>query len=97
MSRIITAVIFATLAGQAVAEQRYVNVGTDRVRLLGCYEEVEVPAKYRVKKVLIEAAREAYVKRANGTIEHVEYPAVYREDKYLVEPAYKLMKHVACK
>lgn len=83
-------------ATSAMANERYVNVGTDRVRLLGCFKEVIVPAKYSTKKILVKEARQAYVKRATGTIEHVEYPAVYREEKTLVEPSYKLMKQVAC-
>jgi len=96
MRKIIFTACLICLAGPALAE-RYVNVGNDRVRLLSCYNEVTVPAKYRTEKVLIEAARKVYVKRTDGTIQLVEYPATYREDKYLVEPSYKLMKPIPCK
>ena len=55
-----------------------------------------VPAKYSVKKVLMEPARQAYVKRSTGRVELVEYPAVYREERTLVEASYKLMKPIPC-
>ena len=97
MRRLLLIAALMLPATPAHTEQRYVNVGNDRVKLLACFEEVTVPAKYSTKKILMEAARQAYVKRATGQIDLVEYPAVYREEKTLVEPEYKLMKQIACR
>lgn len=88
--------LLTCVAAPVVAQERYINIGNDRVRLLACFNEVTVPAKYSVKKILMEPARQAYVKRTTGRVELVEYPAVYREEKTLVEPSYQLMKPIPC-
>jgi hypothetical protein len=64
-------------------------------RLVACYDEVTVPAKYHVEKVLVEPAKRKYV-RKGGRVELWEYPAVYREKKTLIEESYVLMKQVPC-
>ncbi|WP_138423219.1 hypothetical protein [Maritimibacter alexandrii] len=96
MRRAILTLLFIAAAGSVSAEERYINIGNDRVKLLACFNEVMVPAKYSVKKVLMEPARQAYVKRSTGRVELVEYPAVYREERTLVEASYKLMKPIPC-
>ena len=96
MRRAILTLLFVAAAGSASAEERYITIGNDRVKLLACFNEVMVPAKYSVKKVLMEPARQAYVKRSTGRVELVEYPAVYREERTLVEASYKLMKPIPC-
>ncbi|EAQ11538.1 hypothetical protein BD830_10516 [Maritimibacter alkaliphilus HTCC2654] len=96
MRRAILTLFFVAAAGSASAEERYINIGNDRVKLLACFNEVMVPAKYSVKKVLMEPARQAYVKRSTGRVELVEYPAVYREERTLLEASYKLMKPIPC-
>ncbi|MAM60473.1 hypothetical protein [Maritimibacter sp. UBA3975] len=96
MRRAFLTICLIVLAGTAAAEERYINIGNDRVRLLACFNEVIVPAKYSTRKILMEPARQAYVKRTTGRVELVEYPAVYREEKRLVEASYKLMKPVPC-
>jgi hypothetical protein len=96
MRRLFLTACLALTAGTAVAEERYINIGNDRVRLLACFNEVVVPAKYSTRKILMEPARQAYVKRTTGRVELVEYPAVYREEKTLIEPSYKLMKPIPC-
>ena len=68
----------------------------DNARILACYKEVDMPAKYSVKKVLAKEAERKYVRR-NGLVLLLEYPAVYREDKTLVERAHVLMREVHCK
>jgi len=68
---------------------------SQRERLVACYNQVKVPAKYSVNKVKIKDAERKYIRR-NGRIELVEYPAVYREDKTLVEPAHVVMQEIPC-
>jgi hypothetical protein len=64
-------------------------------RVIACYKEVQVPAKYQIKKVLIKKAEQKYLKKGD-MIRLVEYPAIYREDKKLVAPAHVLMREVPC-
>ena len=45
MRRAILTLLFVATAGSAAAEERYINIGNDRVRLLACFNEVTVPAK----------------------------------------------------
>lgn len=64
-------------------------------RLIACYKQVKVPAKYKVSKVLIKAAERKYIKR-NGRIELVEYPAIYREDREKISDEHLLMQQIPC-
>jgi hypothetical protein len=52
---------------------------------VGCFKQVQVPAKYSVKRVKIKDSYRQYIKRANGRIDLMEYPAVYREDTVMRE------------
>ena len=69
---------------------------SDNARVVACFKEVNVPAKYSVKKVRVKEAERKYVRR-DGLVLLLEYPAVYREDKTLVEPAHVLMREVKCR
>ncbi len=69
---------------------------SDNARVIACFKEVDVPAKYSVKKVLVKEAERKYVRRS-GLVLLLEYPAVYHEDKTLVEPAHVVMREVNCK
>lgn len=64
---------------------------------VGCYVQVNVPAKYRVKQVKIKDSYRQYIKRFNGQIDLVEYPAIYREEKRMIEEAHIVMREVTCK
>ncbi len=75
-----------TLAGAAHAKEG---------RVIACFQEVTVPAKYQVSKTMIEKAKRQYVRR-NGRVELVEYPPVYKEHRTLVEPAHKVMQEIPC-
>ncbi|WP_113910915.1 hypothetical protein [Roseovarius dicentrarchi] len=68
----------------------------DKARVVACYKEVTVPARYDVKKVLVKETSRQYVRR-NGLVLLLEYPAIYREDKTLVEAEHVLMREVVCK
>lgn len=70
--------------------------GDPNAKRLGCYRQVEVPAKYSVKRIKIKDSYRQYVKRANGRIDLMEYPAVYREEKTLVAEAEIVMRQVNC-
>jgi len=88
----------AALAGAVVlmaASDARAQEPTQRERLLACYQQVKVPAKYSVNKVKIKEAERKYIRR-NNRIELVEYPAVYREDRTLVEPAHVVMQEIPC-
>jgi len=85
---LIAALLMAGTAAGAAEEKQ-------RERLIACFKEVKVPAKYEVSKVLIEKPKRYYVRR-NGRVELVEYPAVYREDKKLLEPAHVVMREIVC-
>lgn len=63
---------------------------------IGCFQQVEVPATYSVKRVEIKKSHRKYIKRTNGRIDLMEYPAVYREDKTLVAKAHTVMREVKC-
>ncbi|UXX83730.1 hypothetical protein [Roseovarius pelagicus] len=65
-------------------------------KILACYKEVTIPAKYDVKKVLVKKAEQKYLRQGN-LVYLVEYPAVYREDKTLVEAEHIVMRQVGCK
>ncbi len=93
--------IFKALAASGIvllasASQAQTGSNTDNARLLACYKEVKVPAKYDVTKVLIKAPERKYVRR-NGLVLLLEYPAVYREDKKLIEAEHIVMQEVRCK
>ena len=81
----------------AAAEETYVEVNGERARLIACFEEVMMPAKYLVEHVLVTPAKRQYVKRRNGTVELVEYPAVYVEERTLLEPGYLELRQITCK
>ena len=68
----------------------------DNARVIACYKEVKVAAKYSVTKVLIKEPERKYVRR-DGLVLLLEYPAIYREDKKLVEPEHVVMREVVCK
>lgn len=89
------AVLFGP-APAVAAEARYVEINGERARLLACFKEVLVPAKYSVKHVLLTPAKRQYVKRLFGRIDLVEIPAVYVEEKTLVEPEHILLRQVVC-
>ncbi len=72
------------------------QAGSDRARVVACYKETTVPARYDVKEVLIKEPSRKYVRR-NGLVLLLEYPAIYREDKTLVEAEHVLMREVVCK
>ena len=84
-------------ASGASAEEVYVDVNGERARLIACFEDVMMPAKYLVEHVLVTPAKRQYVKRRNGTVELVEYPALYVEERTLLEPAYRELRQIPCK
>lgn len=77
----------------AVAQQ---GINDPNAKRVGCYRQVEIPAQYSVKKVLIKESYRQYIKRANGRIDLMEYPPVYREDKTQIAPAQVVMREVKC-
>jgi len=97
---ILLAVLLATAAAARTAEtgdETYVKVGDQRARLVACFREVTVPAKYSVKHVLLTPPKRQYIKRRSGRIELVEIPAVYVEERTLLEPEYILLRQIACR
>jgi len=64
-------------------------------KLIGCFQQVHVPAQYEVTKVKIKEAERKYIRR-NGRIELIEYAPVYREDKKLIREAYQVMQEIPC-
>ncbi len=74
-----------------------VDVNGERARLIACFEDVMMPAKYLVEHVLVTPEKRQYVQRRNGTIELVEYPAVYRQERTLLEPAHRVFRQIPCK
>ncbi len=68
----------------------------DKARVIACYKEINVPARYDVKEVLIQEPSRKYVRR-NGLVLLLEYPAIYREDKTLIEAEHIVMREVVCK
>jgi len=97
MSKLIAASVLAFgVAIPAAEASQKKGVLDPNARILACYKEVKVPAKYSVKKVLIKKAEKKYL-RKGGLVYLVEYPAIYREDKTLVEPEHILMREVKCK
>ena len=98
MRIVLTSVIAATIcASGALADEVYVDVNGERARLIACFEEVMMPAKYLVEHVLVTPAKRQYVKRRNGTVELVEYPAVYVEERTLLEPGHLELRQIPCK
>lgn len=85
-------VIVAVLAVMASAPA----ATADKARVIACYKEVTVPARYDVKEVLVQEPSRKYVRR-NGLVLLVEYPAIYREDKTLIEAEHIVMREVVCK
>jgi hypothetical protein len=63
---------------------------------VGCFQQVQEPAQYSIKRVKIKDSYRQYVKRTNGQIDLMEYPAVYREDKKLVSEAHTVMREIVC-
>lgn len=86
----------ALLAAGLVLMASASAVQADKARVVACYKEVTVPAKYEISKVLLKAPERKYVRR-NGLVLLLEYPAVYREDKKLIEAEHVLMREVVCK
>lgn len=74
-----------------------VQASAQKSKRLGCFVQVNVPAKYSVKKIKIKDSYRQYVKRTNGQIDLMEYPAVYREEKKLIAGPEIIMRQVACK
>jgi len=68
----------------------------EKARVLACYKEITVPARYSTNKVLLKEPTRKYVRR-DGLVLLIEYPAVYREDKKLIEAEHIVMREVACK
>ncbi len=81
----------------AAQEEVFVDVNGRQARLIACFEDVMMPAKYLVEHILMTPERRQYVKRRNGTVELVEYPAVYRQERTLLEPAYRELREIPCK
>jgi hypothetical protein len=84
--------VFATAV--PVAAQQGIN--DPNATRIGCYRQVQIPAKYSVKKILIKESYRQYIKRANGRIDLMEYPPVYREEKKMVAPPETVMREVTC-
>lgn len=97
--RVVLASVIALLAfaQTAAAEDVYVDVNGRKARLIACFEDVMMPAKYLVEHILVTPEKRQYVKRRDGTVELVEYPAVYRQERTLLEPAYRELRQVPCK
>ena len=87
------ALIMAATAAEA-GSQTKAKVDKN-ARLIACYKEVTVPAKYHVKKILIKGPERQYWRR-NGRVELVEYPAVYKEEKTLIKPEHVVMQQISC-
>ncbi|MEM9854217.1 MAG: hypothetical protein AAF841_07150 [Pseudomonadota bacterium] len=85
---LLTAIVLAASPAHAVDE-----TGATRI---ACFIEVDVPAKYSIKKIKIKEAYRQYIKRRNGRIDLMEFPATYKEERTLVEPAHKVMREVHC-
>lgn len=96
MRVVLLSIVVAAATSTAALAQTYVKVGDDNARLLACFEEVVVPAKYNVKKILVTPAKQQYIKRLSGRIELVEIPAVYREERTLVSPEATELREIAC-
>lgn len=65
-------------------------------RILACYKEDKIPAKYSVQKILVKKAEQKYLRDAHY-VYLVEYPAVYREEKTLIAAEHVVMREVDCK
>lgn len=65
-------------------------------KTIACYEKLLKPAKYRVKKELVEPVKRQY-EWHGGLYKLVEYPAIYREIREELEPEYYLLREVPCK
>ena len=65
-------------------------------KIIGCFEEVLVPATYTVKKVKLKDAYQQYERQANGLVYLLEYPAVFREDRTLHTEEHIVMRPVTC-
>lgn len=96
MSRLFACLVALGLSAGAVSAQTTkVDPQGERYKLLNCFENVQVPAKYRVTKKLVKAPERRYVKKGN-MIELREYPAIYQEIRTKVKDAYVVMKEVPC-
>ncbi|WP_147438888.1 hypothetical protein [Roseovarius spongiae] len=97
MSKTFLTAVLALMAGTSAAQASQSVAKLDpNARILACYKEVTIPAKYHVTKVLVSKASQHYL-RKGGLVYLVEYPAVYRENKRLVEPEHIVMREVGCK
>ncbi len=95
MTGVAVAVFAASLSHTSpVLAQEGIN--DPNARRVGCYRQVQIPARYSVKKVLIKESYRQYIKRANGRIDLMEYPPVYREDKTQIAPPETVMREVKC-
>ncbi len=96
MSRLLIFVAAGLLcAGSALADTTRTDAKGERYKLLNCFKNEQVPAKYRVTKKLVKAAERRYVKKGN-MIELREYPAIYQEIRTKIKDAYVVMKEVPC-
>jgi len=91
------AVLFVWANAAWAQEEVFVDVNGRQARLIACFEDVLMPAKYLVEHVLVREAYRQYVKRKSGQVELVEYPAVYRQERTLLEPAHRLLRETRCK
>lgn len=97
MSKTVMVGLLAVLVGAGAASASTSKGKMDpNARILACYKEVTIPAKYSVKKVLVTPAKQQYLRKGQ-LVYLVEYPAVYREDKTLIEPEHIVMREVKCK
>ncbi len=97
MSKTILSVILALGASTGAVQAATSGAKLDpNARILACYKEVNIPAKYDVTKILVSEASQKYL-RKGGLVYLVEYPAVYREKKRLIEAEHIVMREVGCK
>ncbi len=85
------------LPSVARAEERFTEVNGQTVRLIACFEQITLPAKYRVTPVVLEQAKRQYVQRRDGTVELVEFPARYGEQRELLEASSVELREIPCR
>lgn len=96
MKRYILSGLAISVLSTAVPAAAQQGINDPNAIRIGCYRQVQVPAKYSVKKILVKDSYRQYIKRTNGRIDLMEYPPVYREERKMIAPAETVMREVRC-
>ncbi len=96
MNRFAMSALALTVLATAVPAHAQQGINDPNATRIGCYRQVQVPAKFSVKKILVKESYRQYIKRANGRIDLMEYPPVYREEKKMIAPPETVMREVTC-